>query len=426
MTDLFDKRIARAIFLSLWALYAWIGPGMSAINANSISRIGLVFSIVERHALDIDPIARYTIDKAEFEGHTYLDKAPGLSLMAVPAVAVIHGFATRMGMPTVAVQGEAFSLFYFISVWTGVVFSVALLTAAAAAMMYWLARHLGMSRGAALFGALGFAVCTPAFGWATSFFGHGAAGACLFIGYALVVMASSPVAPRNGPRLAFLAGAALAWSVTVEFTSVPAAVIVAGVGCWRLHALASPRNWRLLAAALGGGFAGALPLAIYNLMAFGSVWHLGYSDVVGFAGMQTGLFGVSLPRGEVALALLVGAKRGILWIAPILLVAPLAWVAAFRRFGTPAALALVAIPLAYLLVNSGYAVLGRRRVHGPAAPDAGAAVRRARARRAVGRFARMAAQGASGTRGHQLGAVAGVRDDDDDLPHALRWHAGYE
>ena len=48
MADLFDKRIARAIFLSLWALYAWIGPGMSAINVNSISRIGLAFSIVER------------------------------------------------------------------------------------------------------------------------------------------------------------------------------------------------------------------------------------------------------------------------------------------------------------------------------------------------------------------------------------------
>src|SRR4051794_26346442 len=101
MMDLFDKRIARAIFLSLWALYAWIGPGLSVINVNSISRIGLTFSIVERHALDIDAIAPYTIDKAEFAGHAYLDKAPGLSLMAVPAVAVIYPFATRMGMPTV-------------------------------------------------------------------------------------------------------------------------------------------------------------------------------------------------------------------------------------------------------------------------------------------------------------------------------------
>ena len=126
-------------------------------------------------------------------------------------------------------------------------------------------------------------------------------------------------------------------------------------GCWRLRTLRSPRTLHLLLAAVCGGLAGGLPLAIYNLLAFGSVWHLGYSDVVGFAGMQTGLFGVSLPQADVALALLVGAKRGILWIAPILLVAPLAWMAAFRRIGATAAVPLVAIPVAYLLINSGYA-----------------------------------------------------------------------
>src|SRR5262249_53864111 len=75
----------------------------------------------------------------------------------------------------------------------------------------------------------------------------------------------------------------------------------------------------------------------------------------GFAGMQSGIFGVSLPRADVALALLGGAKRGIVWIAPLVLVTPLAWIAAFRRFAAPAAVALVAIPVAYLLTNGGYA-----------------------------------------------------------------------
>ncbi len=354
MTDLFDKRIARAILLSLWALYACIGPGMSSIDANSISRIGLVFAIVERHTLDIDPIAQYTIDKAEFGGHTYLDKAPGLSFMAVPAVAVIHALATRLGMPTVAVQGESFSIFYLLSVWAGVVFSAALFTAAAAAMMYRLARHLGAGRGAALFGALVFALCTPAFGWATAFFGHGVAGACLLMGFALIVFASDGERRRHQLRLAFLAGASLAWSVVVEYTSAPAVLVIAAAGCWRLRGLPSARRLPLLAAALCGGVVGALPLAIYNLLAFGSVAHVGYSDVVGFDGMQTGLFGVSLPRADIALALLGGTRRGILWIAPILLVAPLAWIAAWRRFGAALAMPLVAIPVAYLLINSGY------------------------------------------------------------------------
>ncbi len=71
--------------------------------------------------------------------------------------------------------------------------------------------------------------------------------------------------------------------------------------------------------------------------------------------MQTGFFGVSLPRADIALALLGGTKRGILWIAPILLVTPFAWIAAWRRFGAPLTAALVAIPVAFLLINSGYA-----------------------------------------------------------------------
>lgn len=356
MTDLVDKWIARAIFLSLWALYACIGPGMSAINVNTISRIGLVFSIVERHALDIDPIAAYTIDKAEFAGHTYLDKAPGLSFMAVPAVAIEDFVAHRIGMPTAPLHGDSFSLFYFVSVWVGVIFTSSLLTAAAAAALYVLARRLGASRGASLFGALAYALCTPGFGWATTFFGHGVAGACLFLGFALMVCATpANDAAQHRLGVALLAGAFLSWSVVVEFTSVPAALIIAAVGCWRLQQLPSGRGLRLLAAAMCGSAVAALPLAAYNLLAFGSVTHLGYSDVVGFDGMRTGLFGISLPRADVAVALLVGPRRGILWIAPLLVMVPFAWIAALRRFGAPLAAVLVAIPLVYLLINSGYA-----------------------------------------------------------------------
>jgi hypothetical protein len=231
-----------------------------------------------------------------------------------------------------------------------------LLTAAAAAALYVLSRRLGAGREASLFGALGYALCTPAFGWATVFFGHGVAGACLFLGFALMVFATAP--GRCGARrlgMGFLAGTFLGWSVVVEFTSVPAALIIAAVGCWRLHRLPVARKGGLPAAVLCGSAVAALPFAVYNLLAFGSVTHLGYSDVVGFDGMRIGLFGVSLPRADVAVALLLGARRGILWIAPLLLVVPFAWYAAFRRFGLPLTAALVAIPLAYLLINSGYA-----------------------------------------------------------------------
>jgi hypothetical protein len=40
--------------------------------------------------LKIDDCARYTIDQAVYGGHFYSDKAPGLSLFAVPAVAAVR------------------------------------------------------------------------------------------------------------------------------------------------------------------------------------------------------------------------------------------------------------------------------------------------------------------------------------------------
>src|SRR4051812_2115341 len=201
-----DRRIAKAIFLSLWLLYASIGPGVTANNPNSAGRMGFIFSVIQQHTLTIDGFAPFVRDKALFEGHYYLDKAPGQSLTALPAVALSAFAARMMGSDTTPVTGGDFSTFFVKSVWLGVIVTPALFGAAAAAMLYVLALGLGAGRGAALFGALGYALCTPAFGWATVFFSHGMAGACLFIGFALMVLASGAATPHwRTARACFIA-----------------------------------------------------------------------------------------------------------------------------------------------------------------------------------------------------------------------------
>jgi hypothetical protein len=70
--------------------------------------------------------------------------------------------------------------------------------------------------------------------------------------------------------------------------------------------------------------------------------------------MHSGLFGVSLPRADVAGELLFGTHRGILWLAPLLVVVPVAWVLAMRRFGPAMAIPLIGVPVAFFLVNAGY------------------------------------------------------------------------
>ncbi len=357
--DLLDRRIAHAMFLSLWVLYAFIGPGVTVFNPNSVSRMAFVFTTLQDHSPVIDAFAPLTIDKAVFAGHTFMDKAPGLSLMAVPAVALVDLLAALTGLSHAPLNNGQFTYFFVLDALVAVAFTTALWTAAAAAVMYLFARHLRASRAASCFAALGFGLCTPALGWATVFFSHAVTGSGLFIGFVATMLASEPVRSGESERrrmvLAGLAGALLSWSVVVEFTSAVSVLLIAGAGCWRLRRLPTRARITMMASALICGFVAFMPLVLYNLWAFGAATHLGYSDVVGFDGMQQGMFGVSLPRPEIVLAMLVGLKRGLLWIAPILTLVPLAWAAAWRRMPGALLLVLIAVPVSTFLIVSGYA-----------------------------------------------------------------------
>ena len=55
-------------------------------SSQVITRVGLTVAIVEDGSLTIDRWAPDTVDKALVDGHYYADKAPGLSLLAVPPV----------------------------------------------------------------------------------------------------------------------------------------------------------------------------------------------------------------------------------------------------------------------------------------------------------------------------------------------------
>ena len=72
--------IAAVLFLSY--AYFYQGTGW-----NQDSHFALARALVERHTVSIDHYQNTTGDKAYYEGHYYSDKAPGLSLAALPAVA---------------------------------------------------------------------------------------------------------------------------------------------------------------------------------------------------------------------------------------------------------------------------------------------------------------------------------------------------
>jgi hypothetical protein len=148
-----------------------------------------------------------------------------------------------------------------------------------------------------------------------------------------------------------LAGFLLGWSIVIEFTAGPSAALIA------LYRLIQKRQDLMptTAALAIGGLVAILPLLAYNRLAFGSPLALGYAHVVGFAGMQEGLFGIRMPSILVVWEILFGQHRGLTWTAPILLLVP---VALWRLFAEPRrrvlAVLLTSIAVYYVLLNASY------------------------------------------------------------------------
>jgi hypothetical protein len=349
-----DLRLASCIFALCWATCLFFGPESSP-NSNVESRMGLVFSLLQRGSLRIDQFAPFTLDKAVVDGKYYSDKAPGQAMVALPFVGAAMMLVRAAGYPITPMAAGQFTQFYHLALWIAVAFTSALFTAAAAACVYLLARHLGASRRAAQFASLGFGFCTPALGWGTMFFGHAMAGGCLLLGFASVVFGTSKQAAEQSRWIYGVGtGVFLGLAILTEFTATIPGLIVATAGLTRLRYVPPARRLPLVAGAVLGALPFAVVLGLYNLEAFGSAIHLGYSSVVGYPGMKEGWFGVSAPSLWVLLLLLIGTDRGLLWLAPWLLYTPLAWFRALRAWPRGIALAVMGIPACYLLINAGY------------------------------------------------------------------------
>lgn len=352
-----DWQIACFLFLELWVTYCFIGPGWSwgLHSPNVITRMGLVFSILDDHSLSLGEFAALTTDKALANGVYFADKAPGLSFMALPVVAAVKWLAGTLGFSTDPILDGALSPFFWLSTTIACALTTALFTALSAAMLFLAARSaLHASRGAAIFAAVVYGLATPIAGWATVFFGHAVTGACLIIAFSLTLMMQTNATLWRSWMMGGLIGLLLGWAVVVELASAPAAAIIAVFALKRLEAVERPRRLQLFISAVLGGLMGALPLTVYNYLAFGSPFHLGYENVVGFEGMKSGFLGVSAPDLSVLREIIFGRYRGILWISPILALLPLSYWIAAARLPLGVTSVLLAVPLCYLVINAGY------------------------------------------------------------------------
>ena len=344
------RAVRIVLFALVWFSCAWFGSW--ELNANNATRMFAAVSLVEDHDATIDEFASLTIDKAVFDGHAFLDKAPGMTLMALPAVwladAVTGERSARFGA---APAGPAFERYLRLRTRLATASGPALLTALAAVLLFDLALGVTGSAGAGLFAGLGYALGTPVWGWSTTLLGHAVVADCYAVALWAIWRGTRQAAYGKG--YALLAGVMLGWAVAVEYQAVLAGAVIGSWAIWRVWPRAD--RWPLIAVALAGGIVALLPLGLYNIVAFGTPFRIGYSGVVGWEGMHQGLFGLGLPRLRALLAILFSFRLGLVWVAPVLMIAPVGlwfWARDPRR--RDLALVAVATALVVLLVNAAY------------------------------------------------------------------------
>jgi hypothetical protein len=312
---------------------------------NQNSRFDLTRAIVEHATLRIDAYHENTGDKARVGEHYYSDKAPGVSLLAVPAVALLDPWLRAVRIRPESPSGVAWRS------WAATVATSGVATAASGVMLFQLALGLGATPAAALFGALVLGLGSPAWCQATLFYGHATAMAWLLAALLGATALGRASSARRDAILALGVGGAGGCAVVTEYPAAPAAALLGALALFHAARGGPRRGGRVLLGIAAGALGPLLVLLAYNQLAFGGPLTPGYAELEGLQRTQGVQMGLTPPTPTIAREILFGAYRGLLPLSPLLLLAPLGWAWMARRAATrPAALAAAAVALYYLLL----------------------------------------------------------------------------
>jgi hypothetical protein len=300
-----------------------------------VSRLALTQSVAYDGTLRIDRFARQTEDRADFGGHSYSDKAPGVSFLALPSLEAARGVgAVGATERKVGVWLDRWLL------WTLRVLTGGLAFVAAVVLVFVAARRVAPETATVV--AATVALATMALPMAATVFSHVAAGSLGFGAFLLCW--------RRGPRTwAWLAaGAAGGAAFFFEYQAAIAAGIVF------VYLVARTRSARAAALYIVGAVPFVAGLAVYNAAAFGSPLHFSYRyESATFQQQHTGFFGLSVPSLH-SLAHTLFGKRGLFVVSPVLLLAVVGLVLLWRRGLRAEAATAGAIVVAFVVLAAGY------------------------------------------------------------------------
>jgi uncharacterized repeat protein (TIGR01451 family) len=271
--------------------------------------------------LSNDACLATSVDRSSYGGHLYSDKAPGVSLLEVPLVAVL-----QPGSPATMPDFD-------LRLWGVRVLSVGAAFLVCAFLVGRIGEGLAPGYG-------GLALATFALG--TLFAPLAATSLDEVLSAALGFAAFALAWRRRAGPAGIAAGAAVVVSYDAALTVVVLAAYVALQGRRPLlRFLACGMPWLAL-------------LGAYDRAAFGAPWHLSYSYVSNqYADLQTGgLFGIGVPHLFGIVEVFAGSG-GLLVVSPVLVLAAYGLVL-FGREHRAEAIVCAVVAAAFVLLDTGY------------------------------------------------------------------------
>jgi hypothetical protein len=274
---------------------------------NTKSRYALLSAVVDYGTLNIDANSG-TLDKSEWNGHYYSNKAPGAPLLGIPVYWFLrHLTPLRVSEPMGPLE------MYIVRVMT-----TTLLFALLGVVMYRLAQFCGATSRRAFLMVVAYGFGSIALLHSTLFSGHQIAASLSFFSLALLVHLSGNDQKAEGGHwgYGFLAGLLAGLAVLTDYTAI---VIALGL---TVYAITSRMGTRLKLGFLAGGCVCVLFLALYNMACFGHPFSSSYEHqaIDKFReGAAHGILGVGLPHIGAMLGLIFSPSRGVFFIMPVLL-----------------------------------------------------------------------------------------------------------
>jgi len=313
---------------------------------NTASRLMLTYAVVDRGTIVITGLEEQTHDRARFQGQYYSDKLPGFPLLATLPYAIARGV---FRLPAHPLNGPALKYWaadYWVTLGTsGVV------TAVTAVLIMLAGHELGCRKTRAALIGLAYGLATPAYVYATLAYGHQATALALFSSFFLLWTKGG----RHRSLRSFLAGFLAAYAAVVELQVAPVSAIL---GLYLItQCLRGARRPDALALFAVGALIPTLILLVYNQLAFGSPWDMGYfhHDTQGFAKVHHpgNPLGLTFPDEfwKKLAGLVWGRYRGLAFYAPILLLAIPGWLVLLTRRCWSVAVVTFLVVVSVLLVN---------------------------------------------------------------------------